>query len=330
MRSVRGRSWASLRVVRLRGADRRARALRGHRLSRHLRRRRGYPGAMRPRPEVRRCRRAARGVGCDCDNRVDGICPDPACVDDADCATCAVDCAGRVCGDNGRGGSCGDCSFGTECRDGACQPVACEGSCAGRACGDDGCGRSCGECGAGLTCNTASGACETTCVPTCDERECGTDGCSSSPDACGTCGAGRECAAGRCQCDFFSTIAYTFDAAAVDWTVFDFVSITLTHINIDGSAAPERDVTLDRSSPRGRIQLYGCEPHARIVREYWSRAFGRCDRTDEIRTLDLRCPTHSSPTTALAASHRSKAARSLRPRVPRCNAIVRARIGSNE
>lgn len=73
-------------------------------------------------PSGTACGADASGAYCYCDNAADGICPDAACTDDADCASCTPSCAGRECGDNGCGGTCSPgCALGESCgADGHC------------------------------------------------------------------------------------------------------------------------------------------------------------------------------------------------------------------
>jgi len=130
--------------------------------------------------------------------------------------TCAPECDGKTCGDDGCEGSCGECAEGVEeCLDGVCTCVpdcdeenqcgsdACEGTCGecdvgfecvedkcvcdpncdDRECGGDGCEGSCGECEANELCNEEA-KCE--CVPNCEKKECGTDGCGENHN-CGEC-----------------------------------------------------------------------------------------------------------------------------------------------
>lgn len=82
-------------------------------------------------------------VGCACDNRSDGVCPDSGCTGDPDCSACTPSCGDRECGGNGCGGSCGSCGLGTTCDGSRC---VCKPSCEDKQCGDDGCGGSCGSC----------------------------------------------------------------------------------------------------------------------------------------------------------------------------------------
>lgn len=106
------------------------------------------------------CDTEAGVTSCYCDNQDDGICPDPACIDDSDCSTCVPDCSGKMCGDNGCGSTCGMCRQGTSCdtTTGMCE-ASCTPDCSGRTCGSDGCGGSCGSCSMDETCSTA-GTCE--------------------------------------------------------------------------------------------------------------------------------------------------------------------------
>jgi len=108
--------------------------------------------------------------------------------------TCAPDCAGKVCGDDGCGGSCGTCPAGSTCdASGSCTST-CVPDCTGKTCGDDGCGGLCGSCAPGMMC-TAAGTCELACVPQCDGKVCGDDGCG---DVCGICAGQSVCQAGQC------------------------------------------------------------------------------------------------------------------------------------
>lgn len=131
-------------------------------------------------------------AGCYCDDIPDGICPDPGCVDDLDCADCTPSCGGGECGDNGCGGSCGSCGVGEACSEGRCVS-GCAPRCSGRECGADGCGGTCGACTGGENC--ADGSCVGACTPNCSGRSCGSDGCGGS---CGSCGGGESCSDGAC------------------------------------------------------------------------------------------------------------------------------------
>jgi hypothetical protein len=75
------------------------------------------------------------------------------------CTTCAPDCAGKQCGDDGCGGSCGTCASKEACQSGAC---VCVPNCSGQLCGEGGCpGQpdACGLCDFGKDCSAG------VCVP---------------------------------------------------------------------------------------------------------------------------------------------------------------------
>jgi hypothetical protein len=204
------------------------------------------------------------GLGCQCDNAADGVCPDPVCTDDPDCMTCTPSCTGKACGDNGCGGLCGSCAFGESCDSGTCTKI-CVPDCTGKQCGPDGCGGSCGTCDG--TCS-ASGQCMGTCVPSCTGKVCGSDGCSGS---CGSCGDGLECQVdGTCGCPFFATVTYTFTLDPNEPANFSFVGLNIQHINLDGSETSNgRDGgILNLTSNKLTFQFYGCKPHIRVSREY--------------------------------------------------------------
>jgi len=107
-------------------------------------------------------------------------CGDGACADEEDCGSCPADCG---------------CEAGLACEAGACVEVICEVDCADKVCGDDGCGGSCGECADGVDC--VAGQCGG-CVQDCAGKECGDDGCGGSCGVCeagmqcndGICGSG--------------------------------------------------------------------------------------------------------------------------------------------
>lgn len=96
-------------------------------------------------PEGTRCglTDGEAGIGCFCDNELDGVCPDEVCSFDPDC--CVPSCEGRECGSDGCVGSCGTCPSGHSCSEGTCVE-GCTPTCGSRVCGPDGCGGTCGEC----------------------------------------------------------------------------------------------------------------------------------------------------------------------------------------
>jgi hypothetical protein len=209
------------------------------------------------------------GIGCECNNVADGICPGLACSADPDCAQCTPNCNGRTCGDNGCGGECGQCDFGSTCTAaGRCEAL-CVPDCNGKQCGDDGCGGQCGTCSDGM-CN-ANGQCTTQCVPSCTDRTCGSDGCGGS---CGTCSDGFECnTAHQCGCPFFSSIDYTITLAPANGfpPAFTAVAINVKHINTDGSEAASNGAFLGFSTTTQqsfRYTVFGCKPKLRIKRDY--------------------------------------------------------------
>lgn len=210
------------------------------------------------------------GIGCECNNLPDGICPGISCSADPDCATCTPACNGRQCGDNGCGGECGTCEFGESCTaSGQCEAI-CVPDCTGKQCGDDGCGGTCGSCGAGETCSS-SGTCSGPCVPSCDGKTCGSDGCGGS---CGSCSGGLECdASGACACNFFEHVEYTFALAPQSQfpASFSFVSVNVKHINIDGSDGTPDGAGMGFGGslqPTFTYRSYGCRPKIRIKRDY--------------------------------------------------------------
>jgi hypothetical protein len=235
------------------------------------------------------------GIGCDCNNVEDGVCPSLSCGGDPDCKDCTPDCEGKECGDNGCGGTCGTCAAGAACTpDGTCEE-ACVPDCAGKECGDDGCGGSCGTCEG--ECDE-SGQCEGTCVPSCEDAECGSDGCGGS---CGTCSGGLECNGdGRCDCPFFGTIVYDFTLErGADWSGFFGVVLTARHINLDGSESQVDSESLcDRDACPGgertttwRKPYNGCEPRVRLKRTYHVLFAGSCETEEIVEGLtDITIP----------------------------------------
>ena len=208
------------------------------------------------------------GIGCECNNLPDGICPSTSCASDPDCDTCTPSCAGRDCGDNGCGGECGTCDFGDSCTAaGQCEAI-CVPDCTGKQCGDDGCGGTCGTCEG--TC-TAGGQCQGTCVPSCTGKTCGDDGCGGS---CGTCSGGLTCSnAGACGCDFFDTVAYTFTLApqAQFPANFSFVAVNVKHVKLDGAFATSDGEFMGFSANAKQTftyRQYGCRPRIIVKREY--------------------------------------------------------------
>lgn len=221
------------------------------------------------------------GIGCECNDFADGICPGVSCGGDPDCKTCTPECDARECGDNGCGGSCGACETGSTCNpDGTCEDI-CIPDCAGKECGDDGCGGTCGTCDG--ECGS-DGQCEGTCVPDCSGAECGSDGCGGS---CGTCTGDLSCNLdGRCDCSFFDTVTYQFTLApTADWSEIFGVEVTARHINVDGSEA-QADSTLlcDRDSCPGGERtttwskiFLGCRERVRVTLTYHVLFAGSCE-----------------------------------------------------
>ncbi|MBS1118592.1 MAG: Tryptophan synthase alpha chain, partial [Deltaproteobacteria bacterium] len=209
------------------------------------------------------------GIGCECNNIPDGICPAIACGSDPDCAQCTPDCTGRTCGDNGCGGECGTCDVGKQCSAlGQCEAI-CVPNCIDRQCGDDGCGGSCGTCDG--TCRP-DGTCDGTCVPTgCGGKECGTDGCTEG--ACGGCTDGLECSNDNlCDCPFFSTVKYTFTLAPQAGFPADFTSVALnlTHVGLKDALKKDGAVLGFATGQKQTFTMTvnGCRPKIRIKREY--------------------------------------------------------------
>lgn len=230
------------------------------------------------------------GIGCACDDVVDGVCPDPICTMDPDCTTCVPSCGSAVCGDNGCGGSCGTCALGERCTGGRCV-AGCTRSCAGgRVCGSDGCGGSCGTCSGTLTCNPTSGLCESTCTPSCaGGRICGSNGCGGS---CGSCPADRECSTDgtACVCGFFSTVTYTFDASAASFADTNYIALNFNHIDLDGTRGTTNSALLMSGATTAMYSSYGCEPRIEIRRTYSMRGGVTCMYTDEVRRTNITIP----------------------------------------
>lgn len=222
------------------------------------------------------------GIGCECDNISDGLCPGLDCSGDPDCATCTPDCAGRACGDNGCGGECGTCDFGDACTaQGQCEAI-CVPDCEGKQCGDDGCGGSCGTCADGAC--SGAGTCEGPCVPSCDGATCGSDGCGGS---CGTCSDGLSCSLdGTCGCGFFDTVKYTFSLPPQSEFPdnFSFIGLNVRHINIDGSTGTANGAFLGfRATDKQTFThvVNGCRPKIKIKVEYALSGIG-CMREETI------------------------------------------------
>lgn len=207
------------------------------------------------------------GIGCDCNNLADGICPALSCGGDPDCAQCTPDCAGKQCGDNGCGGECGQCELGDTCNASSQCESICVADCTGKQCGDDGCGGSCGQCDG--TCG-ADGQCQGPCIPSCTGQTCGNDGCGGS---CGTCSDGLECNLdGACDCPFFATVEYKFTLApqAMFPASFSFMAVNTRHIALDGQEKIDGAFlgfgANDEQVFTSRVR--GCRPHIRVKREY--------------------------------------------------------------
>ncbi|MEM9863832.1 MAG: hypothetical protein AAF938_19690 [Myxococcota bacterium] len=242
---------------------------------------------------------ASAGIQCVCDDRPDGVCPDPLCVDDPDCDACVPSCGDAVCGENGCGGSCGSCSLGERCEGGACT-ASCTPDCDGRSCGSDGCGGTCGSCTAPATCNGASGQCEAKCVPSCEEGQtCGSDGCggrcgSPCPDGreCRDCASGATCEVETftCRCSFFDRVSYTFDASGLDWTDINFVTLNYRHINLDGTTARPDGAFLNESEATESYSALGCEPRIRVSRQYSIRGGRSCEIEEVITATNIVIP----------------------------------------
>jgi hypothetical protein len=229
------------------------------------------------------------GIGCECNNFVDGVCPNVSCGGDPDCKTCTPDCEGRDCGDNGCGGVCGSCLPGSSCNESGTCESNCTPSCTGRECGSDGCGGSCGTCEGECT---ADGQCQGECVPSCTGRECGSDGCGGS---CGTCDDGLSCGFdGTCGCPFAAVLRYHFELAPDDiWAEFFAVDVTIRHIDIDGSESQPDAVTLcdrdgcpggDRRTSWDKL-FAGCRAHARIRVRYHVLFASSCEVEQEVEDV---------------------------------------------
>lgn len=223
------------------------------------------------------------GIGCECNNLADGICPAVSCGSDPDCATCTPDCSGKACGDNGCGGECGTCDLGDECTpQGTCTPI-CVPNCTGKTCGDDGCGGSCGTCDG--TCQP-DGTCQGTCVPDCSGAVCGNDGCGGS---CGTCtDPDLECnLEGQCACGFFDVLNYKFTLPPQNQfpTDFQYVTLNVNHIKLDGTEDTTNGEFMGFGPNEKQVfveSAYGCKPKIRVRREY-AVDFKTC-KYDEIVT----------------------------------------------
>jgi hypothetical protein len=211
------------------------------------------------------------GIGCECNNLPDGICPGTSCSSDPDCATCTPSCTNKQCGDNGCGGECGTCDFGDTCgANGRCEEI-CVPDCIDKQCGDDGCGGTCGTCAAGETCS-GSGTCSGPCVPDCDGQTCGSDGCGGS---CGSCAAGFECnTEGACDCPFFGDpLEYSFAMAPQSQfpANFSFVALNVKHINLDGSEGTPNGAGMGFAGnfvSTFTHRVRGCKPKIQIKRDY--------------------------------------------------------------
>ncbi len=239
------------------------------------------------------------GIGCECNNFDDGVCPGLACSSDPDCATCTPACGGKACGDNGCGGECGTCEVGDECNAQQQCVSICVPSCTGKTCGPDGCGGTCGTCTDGATC-TATGTCQGPCVPDCTDRTCGSDGCGGS---CGTCPSDLECGSQHtCTCDFFATLDYAFTLPpSPQWPAWlTAVSVNVKHINIDGTPGTPNGAALGYGTTFPNLKqiflhrVHGCRPKIEIDRQYILGNGGSCTRTDVVEgrlSFELPLPT---------------------------------------
>ncbi|MFK7984485.1 MAG: hypothetical protein AB8I08_00510 [Sandaracinaceae bacterium] len=225
-----------------------------------------------------RCDDGGGTVGCTCDDLNDGVCPDPGCMEDPDCATCTPACGGAECGDNGCGGSCGECGIGLRCSAGRCE-ASCTPDCGGRACGTDGCGGTCGTCAGDEVCDD-DGQCRSECTPRCaPENLCGPDGCGGR---CGpACSGGEFCRNGgddgwACACDErFSPLEYTIDAGEVTYlgdgdARVTAVVVLLQHIDEDGAGGRTRSYAFEDDTPATVTHRdTGCAPRVRVTRRYY-------------------------------------------------------------
>lgn len=212
------------------------------------------------------------GIGCDCNNASDGICPSISCGADPDCAQCTPSCSGRQCGDNGCGGECGQCDLGDECTPQGTCVKTCVPDCTNKQCGDDGCGGTCGSCDG--TCS-ADGQCQGACVPSCTKSDgsmkvCGSDGCGGS---CGSCASDLTCnLEGACDCDFFDKLEYKFTLApqAGFPASFTFVAINVLHTGIDGETRRDGAFLGFRATDKQSFvfPVFGCRPNLEIKLEY--------------------------------------------------------------
>jgi hypothetical protein len=224
------------------------------------------------------------GIGCECNNLDDGVCPGVACSADPDCSSCTPSCSGKQCGDNGCGGECGTCDLGETCTSQQQCVSVCVPNCTGKTCGSDGCGGSCGTCGGGGTCNSA-GTCDGPCVPSCTGKTCGSDGCGGT---CGSCAADLECGLkNTCECDFFATTEYTFKLPPQgQWpAAINAVGVNVQHIKIDGTFGTPGGDTLGYGNATLKqsftYKQWGCRPKIEIERHYIVN-FKSCKRTDVV------------------------------------------------
>jgi hypothetical protein len=251
------------------------------------------------------------GLGCNCDNKADGVCPDTSCTSDPDCAMCTPNCSGRTCGDNGCGGSCGRCSLTETCTTaGTCQ--ACVPQCSGRACGPDGCGATCGTCPSGAVCRTTTGTCAAACTADCTGRICGSDGCGGS---CGSCGANQWCKSDGtgCQCNPLARVSFTV-ATSIAWPpvangsnwiqgALVSVKVQLTPLDLDGTPVPQLGgtptLTFEASTPMTQMQsAFGCSTQVKVQRTYQylnpphtDPACSYTDTVDGSSTINIPAPT---------------------------------------
>lgn len=242
------------------------------------------------------------GIGCECNNFADGVCPGIACSGDPDCNTCTPSCTNKQCGDNGCGGECGTCDLGESCSSTQQCVSICTPNCDGKQCGSDGCGGTCGSCASGSTC-MPDGTCSGPCVPSCTDKTCGSDGCGGS---CGTCPSDLECGLkSTCECDFFDTVEYAFTLPPQAQWPASVLAVTLNvrHIGVDGTQGTPNGETLGYSTVFGPLKTiflykqYGCRPNIEIKRQYLLQGGKQCTASDTVMgklSFQIPVPTLTS------------------------------------
>lgn len=99
---------------------------------------------------------------------------------------------------------------------------------------------------------------------------------------CSRCPTGGTCAVETyaCRCPFFDRIRYNFDVSHYDWSNVNGVSITVTHVAVDGTPQPSRMIYLNRSQLTESVSRIGCEADV-IIRRRHSVAGGRTCELEE-------------------------------------------------